>query len=149
MIRRAGCSDIQAIKEIAARAYSPYIPRLGKEPAPMLADFGRHIRDDFVIVFEQQCLLGYAVLLKTTTYLLDNIAVDSTAQRQGVGRALIDHVERYLISTSCVHYDLYTNIVMTENVQWYRRLGFVELRRVTEKGFDRVYFRKRLPPGSV
>ena len=34
---------------------------------------------------------------------------------------------------------------MTENIALYRRIGFVETRRVSEKGYDRVYMSKRLP----
>ena len=39
---------------------------------------------------------------------------------------------------------LYTHVLMVENVAIYRRLGFEETHRVTEKGYDRVYMAKDL-----
>jgi hypothetical protein len=33
---------------------------------------------------------------------------------------------------------------MTENIALYSRIGYVETRRVTEKGYDRVYMTKRV-----
>jgi hypothetical protein len=41
---------------------------------------------------------------------------------------------------------LYTNQKMTENLDFYPRLGYVETRRLSEDGFERVYFEKRLTP---
>ena len=35
---------------------------------------------------------------------------------------------------------------MTENVERYPKLGYVEVGRGHEHGFDRVFFEKRLPP---
>jgi len=39
---------------------------------------------------------------------------------------------------------LYTNIHMTENLDFYARLGFAETGRVHEDGFDRIYMEKAL-----
>jgi hypothetical protein len=35
---------------------------------------------------------------------------------------------------------------MTENLDFYPRLGYLETQRVHEDGFDRVYFEKVLAP---
>jgi hypothetical protein len=37
---------------------------------------------------------------------------------------------------------LYTNEKMTENLSIYPKLGYVEIDRRTENGFNRVYFEK-------
>ena len=42
------------------------------------------------------------------------------------------------------HLDLYTHERMTENVALYARIGYTEVDRRTERGFPRVYMRKRL-----
>jgi len=39
---------------------------------------------------------------------------------------------------------LYTNEKMTDNLSIYPRLGYVEVARRHEDGFDRVFFEKRL-----
>ncbi len=38
--------------------------------------------------------------------------------------------------------ELYTNVLMIENISYYRALGFTEIHRGEEDGFHRVYFRK-------
>jgi GNAT superfamily N-acetyltransferase len=43
--------------------------------------------------------------------------------------------------------DLYTHEMMTENIEIYRRRGFVETDRRTERGFPRVYMAKDLTGG--
>jgi len=149
MIRRAELCDAQIIEQIAERAYQPYVSLLDKKPAPMIADFRKHIGEDWVIVFERDAVLGYAVLLvDDTSILLDNIAVDVDAQQQGVGKALIKRIEHHVLELGHTNYDLYTNVLMTENIRWYQKLGFVETKRVEEKGFKRVYMRKNLAPNS-
>ena len=46
---------------------------------------------------------------------------------------------------------LYTHALMTENIALYRRIGFIETHRVSEKGYDRVYMTKQLHgvPGTA
>jgi hypothetical protein len=39
---------------------------------------------------------------------------------------------------------LYTNEKMTDNLSIYPKLGYVEVARRTENGFNRVYFEKSL-----
>lgn len=144
MIRKAEPDDVAAIRRIAEAAYDRYLPRLNKPPAPMVADFARHVSEDEVFVFEADgSMVGYAILILTAERaLLDNIAVDPAAQGKGVGRTLIEEVQRRARAAGHDALELYTNVVMTENLDWYAKLGFVETRRVTEKGFNRVYMRK-------
>jgi ribosomal protein S18 acetylase RimI-like enzyme len=112
----------------------------------MVADFEAHVDEDWAIVFDRNgLLLGYAILLiDDQRVLLDNIAVDASAQRQGIGTALVNRIERHVIEIGRRCYDLYTNVVMTENIRWYEKLGFVETKRLKEKGFRRVYMQKTL-----
>ena len=42
-IRAAAPEDLDAIRRIARAAYAPYVPRIGREPAPMVADFAAAI----------------------------------------------------------------------------------------------------------
>ena len=43
LIRRATAGDVARIVEIARAAYIKYVPRIGREPPPMLADFPAEI----------------------------------------------------------------------------------------------------------
>ena len=40
---------------------------------------------------------------------------------------------------------LYTNEAMTENIAYYTRHGYAEIRRHEQDGFRRVFFRKPVP----
>jgi len=148
MIRQARPEDAATIRRIAEEAYRVYVQRLGKAPAPMIADFVAHIDQDWVVVVERQDeICGYAILLADEDRaFLDNIAVHPAHQRSGFGRALLDRVEQKAIALGHRRLDLYTNVVMTENVLWYEKLGFIETRRGVENGFHRIYMKKDITP---
>jgi hypothetical protein len=44
---------------------------------------------------------------------------------------------------------LYTNAHMTENLSLYLALGYVEVGRRREHGFDRVYYEKRVAQPGI
>jgi ribosomal protein S18 acetylase RimI-like enzyme len=148
-IRKAGKSDLPDIKQITADAYQQYISVMGQKPAPMVADYSQHLQDDLIFVVDevsQHKVIGYAVIVvKNAEYWLETIAVDPEASGQGVGSKLIAYVENY-IATLASEYQLYTNVKMTKNIDWYQRLGFVEVKRQEVDGYERVYFKKRLNP---
>lgn len=138
-------SDAAACKAIANRAYEKYIALMNKKPAPMSADYEKHLRDDIVFVLEDPPeIIGFAVVtVEAGNYWLDNLAVDTGYQKQGYGKQLIDYVEDYL-TQHCDRYKLYTNVVMTKNIEWYVRLGFQELYRAVVDGYERIFFEKLL-----
>ena len=146
-IRKAQADDAGRLSDIADAAYRPYIQRIGRKPAPMDADFSYHIAHDTVFVAaagQDAPVAGYAVLIeKPDGFWLENIAVIPEMAGQGIGRALISFIERYL--SECTEtLQLYTNVKMTENRNWYHRLGFTETGHGEEDGFTRVYFMKIL-----
>jgi ribosomal protein S18 acetylase RimI-like enzyme len=146
VIRVADAADAAAAHAIVDAAYRGYIPRIGKSPGPMLDDYAKRIADGQVWVLEVAGeMIGILVLEETPDeLLLDNIAVAPDQQGKGHGRTLLDFAEAEAMHRGWNEIRLYTNALMTENVALYRRIGYVETSRVTEKGFDRVYMAKRL-----
>ena len=146
-IRLATGNDVSALRAIATDAYAQYVGAIGREPAPMVADFDHHLRNDIVFVAvtrPENIVVGYAVLTeKADGVWLENIAVATASGGRGIGTGLIRHVEAYL-SGQEAGYQLYTHVKMVRNIEWYERLGFVETHRGVENGFERVYFRKTL-----
>jgi len=140
-------SDAARIGAIARAAYAKYVPRIGREPQPMVANFPMHIGHGVVTVIEAEGKLrGFMVAWpQADAYLIDNIAVDPAAQGQGLGRKLIDHAVGEARRLGLPALRLYTNVAMTENLAMYRRMGFVETHRAMENGFNRVYMRWDLP----
>jgi len=53
MIRDARPADRDAIEAVVAAAYAIYVERIGKEPGPMLDDYGRLIAAGAVSVVEE------------------------------------------------------------------------------------------------
>jgi ribosomal protein S18 acetylase RimI-like enzyme len=143
-IRPAVSADAAAVDRIALEAYAKYVPRIGREPAPMTADHGVLIaRGEVWVAVRADELWGFVVLrAEPQSLLLESVAVSAPYRGRGVGRALIDFAERHARDLGLPSVELYTNALMTENLSYYPRLGYVEYDRRSEHGFDRVYFRK-------
>lgn len=148
-IRLADPDDLEDIRRIARSAYAIYIPRIGREPAPMKADFASLVAADHLWVATSpgaaRGIVGFVVgFPRDDHWHLSNVAVDRAAQGNGVGRVLIAHVEAMARAAGAQAVELYTNTKMTENQSLYPRLGYAETGRGTEDGFDRVFYRKGL-----
>lgn len=145
-IRPATPIDLDIVQQIVRQAYTHYIARIGREPGPMLDDYGALIREGRVCVIEHDGVVqGLLVLIpQTDAMLLDNIAVSPQAQGLGLGRMMMDHAEQAAIAAGYRSIKLYTNEAMTENIALYSRLGYAETHRIEEKGLRRVYMVKPL-----
>jgi ribosomal protein S18 acetylase RimI-like enzyme len=143
--RLAQPDEALALRDLVRAAYAKYIPRLGREPAPMLDDYAARIAAGEAWVLEQDGALVGALVLEDEpdALMLYNIAVAPTAQGQGVGRRLIAFTEAEARRRGYALLRLYTNELMVENVAMYPRLGFTETHRGSEAGHRRVYFEKR------
>lgn len=147
MIRRAEPDDEAPIRDCARQAYARYVPRIGREPAPMVADFTAQIAAGsvFVATDTRGAVEGFIVFHAEGRHvLLENVAVFPHAAGRGVGKALIAFCEGTARDGGFEAVRLYTNAAMTENLALYPSLGYVEVDRRTEDGFNRVYFEKPL-----
>jgi GNAT superfamily N-acetyltransferase len=145
-IRQALPSDGDAVRALVDEAYRHYVARLGKLPMPMRDDYDRRIADQQAWVDDEDGdIVGLVVLEdQPDALLLDNVAVKPAAQGKGRGRALIAFAEQEARRRGYAEIRLYTHELMVENIARYQRLGFSELHRVHEKGYDRVYMTKKL-----
>jgi len=143
-IRRAKPADAARIGAIARAAYAKYVPRIGREPAPMLADFAAEIAAERVAVIETDGEVhGYLIAWpQADAYFVDNIGVDPKQQGKGLGRELMDYAVREATRLRLPALRLYTNVAMTENLLMYAKLGFNETHRGVDNGFHRVYMRR-------
>ena len=142
-IRRAIAADTETVRAIALAAYAKYLSRMGRAPAPMVADFAGHIsRDEVVVIEDDGALHGFMIAWpEADAYVVDNLAVHPAVQGKGFGRKLIEYAVMAARQSGLPALRLYTNVAMHENLAWYRRIGFVETHRAMENGFDRVYMR--------
>ena len=144
--RPATAADAAGVSECVRAAYTHYIERMGTPPGPMLDDYVQVVRDHRAYVVDDGGeVVGVLVLMdKESGILLDNVAVSPQRQGEGIGRRLIEHAESEARRLGHRHLDLYTHEKMTENIAMYGRIGYEEVERRTERGFPRVYMRKRL-----
>lgn len=145
-IRLATADDVAEIRRCAEEAYALYVPRIGKKPAPMIADFAAQIAAGQVhVCIEAERLLGYIVLYPRDDHLhVENVAVFPGQQGTGLGKYLMAFAEIEARRAGLAAIELYTNQHMTENLSFYPRLGYEELGRGEEAGFARVFYRKAL-----
>ncbi|WP_340107737.1 GNAT family N-acetyltransferase [Pikeienuella sp. HZG-20] len=150
-IQRARPEDAAPIRAVAVAAYTPYIHRIGRKPAPMLADFAALIAADEVWALAEFAeILGFIVMRRSADSLhIENVAVHPERHGEGHGRALLDFAETEARRRGLRRLDLYTNAAMTENLSLYANLGWWETGRRREAGFDRVYFTKSVSPQAA
>ncbi|MGI9304039.1 MAG: GNAT family N-acetyltransferase [Gammaproteobacteria bacterium] len=145
-IREAAPDDALAVSECVQAAYALYVPRMGKKPAPMLADYAELIERGHVhVLCDEQGVAGIIVAFPKGEYLfVENVAVAQQRQDEGLGKQLMMFAETQARRLGLAGIELYTHIKMTENLVFYPRIGYAETHRVREDGYDRVYFRKVL-----
>lgn len=146
-IRLARAEDVSAIRRCATEAYGKYIESMGMKPAPMLADFEAQVHQGIVQVAIDDLgeLQGFIVFYPRSDHVhLENVAVSPRHQGRGIGKGLIEFCEQMARAQGFPAIELYTNRKMTENLDLYPALGYLETGRRVEDGFDRVFFRKEL-----
>lgn len=145
-IRPARLADAARIAAIADAAYRPYLQRMSRNPAPMDEDYGARIAEGLTWVLEEDGeVLGLLVLETHADHLLlDNIAVDPARHGRGIGKRLLAFTEEEARRRGYDTVELYTNEVMVENMALYERLGYLEIGRKQDRGYNRVFFRKAL-----
>ena len=141
-------ADVVAVAEVVERAYEGYVEEVGGRPAPMDADYSEAARKRTLFVAEDESgIAGLIVLALEGGHLeIENVAVEPRCQGAGVGRALLAFAEAQARDRGVEELRLFTHVVMVRNQRIYIRLGYVEIERRSDNGFERVFYAKRLPP---
>jgi len=145
-LRPAAKADVDRLTQVARAAYGHYVERIGAAPRPMVDDYAEVVRDFDVTVAERDGqVLGLLVVADTDEgFTIDNVAVDPAAQGTGIGRILLEHAEAEARRAGLDSIALYTHETMTENLDLYARIGYVEYDRRDVGAGSLVYMRKPL-----
>jgi ribosomal protein S18 acetylase RimI-like enzyme len=149
---RAREEDIPKIKAITNSAYAKYVDRIGKPPAPMTTDWRAMLQSQSHEVWTLRKtpddeLVGAIVLQGDRTHgalKINNVVVEPAFQGRGYGKLLLDFAEQAARTKRLRKMSLFTNVLMYENMRLYPKLGFTEVERKHEDGYDRVYYIKEL-----
>jgi GNAT superfamily N-acetyltransferase len=146
LIRLASLFDERSIVALIDAAYRDYIPKLGRDPQPMTDDYAVLIEAGEVWVLDGSTgLEGVLVIQKQVGCLLiRTVGIAPTCQRQGLGTRLMGEAERLAKAADICTLRLYTNEVMTGNVELYERLGYTETHRAGPDGKQVIYMTKEL-----
>jgi len=146
LIRPALGSDANSVAGCVKAAFTHYTERIGKPPAPMLADFPKIIAAGKVWVAEiAGQIVGVLVQYEMEAgFYIDTVAALPELQGTGVGRALLLFAESEASRRGYQSIYLCTNVKMTENQAFYPKIGYVEYERKFDQGYDRIFYRKQL-----
>ena len=143
-------TDLPAITSLITQAYLPYLPRLSnKPPAPMTANYTSLITSSslYTLISNNE-IVGCISLATSTTHKsaleINNVAIHPSSQGKGYGKSLLAFAEDVAKGRELESCCLYTNVKMVENVALYGKLGYQEVGRWSEDGFERVFFSKAL-----
>ncbi len=145
-MRQAGSNDVPNVTALIVGAYAKYIPHLGRSPQPMGDDYAALIEASEVWVLDGDAALdGVLVVQKQEDCpLVRTVGIEPARQRLGLGRFLMAEAERMATEAGIQTLRLYTNEVMTGNVELYQRLGYVETHRTGPEGKQVIYMTKEL-----
>ena len=136
--------DAPAVTECVRAAYAGYVARIGREPAPMTADYAALIGAGEVWLARADDEVAGVLVLRPQppALLVENVAVAPGHQGRGLGRALMAFAEDHARAEGLGEVVLYTNERMTENLRFYPALGYVETGRGVQDGYARVFYGK-------
>lgn len=134
------------LRTLVRAAYAHYVPRLGREPAPMTDDYAARIAAGEAWLLEAEGRPIGALVLedKEEGLLIDNIAIAAEARGTGQGRRLMAFAEEEARRRGHARIWLYTNEKMVENIALYTRLGYRETHRAEQHSHRRVFMEKLL-----
>src|SRR5262245_37455251 len=120
-IRRAVAEDAAVIAAITDAAYRNYVPRLGRKPQPMTADYQQLLAEHPIWLLEIDGQpVGVLVLIhESQALLIYSVAVSPSEQQCGFGRQLLAWAEQEAQQAGYQHIRLYTNALMEENIARY------------------------------
>jgi GNAT superfamily N-acetyltransferase len=146
-LRRAVAADAAAVRALTQAAYAKWAPLIGREPLPMTADYDRAVVEHVIdLVEEDGHLCALVEMAPADSHLLIvNIAVRPDRQGSGLGAKLLNHAEWFARSLGLGEIQLYTNVTMASNLDFYGRRGYQEFRRGTVvPGSVSVFMRKKI-----
>jgi ribosomal protein S18 acetylase RimI-like enzyme len=149
-MRQAVAGDATAIRALTRAAYAKWVPVIGREPLPMVADYEAAVaKHRFDLLYMDGTLAALIeTIAKDDHLLIENVAVAPTFQKCGLGRKLMAHAESVAAAMGYGMLRLYTNKSFAENVTLYQRLGYTIDREEAFRGGFTVYMSKRIGPSG-
>ena len=143
--RRASKSDVAAVRQLTREAYAKWIPLIGREPLPMLADYEAAVEQHWIDLLEQDdAIIALIEMIPRSDHLhVENIAVAEAYQGKGLARELLNRAFELAKASGLPEMRLLTNKAFTSNLAIYDKLGFEVYQETPFPGGGiTAYFRK-------
>ena len=153
-LRLAESADLVAVEKLQHDAYARNRELLGVEPLPLLYDYRNILSRYMVWLAEEHAGAGtrlagvLALAPQDDSLLVWSIATAPFAQGRSVGAQLMRLAEMIALRSGLARLTLYTGEKLTRNIEWYKRLGFVETRREALEDRMIVHMEKTLGQGD-
>lgn len=144
--RIAGPEDVAAIRELVRAAYQRWVPVIGREPLPMVANYHEAVRNHSINLVEAEGTIVALIetMVRDDHLWIENVAVHPEKQGKGIGRNLLSHAEILAQQAGRNEVRLLTNGAFEVNIRLYLSVGY----RITEtqdfRGGTAVYMAKTL-----
>lgn len=144
--RTATPIDVEAVRNLVRSAYAKWIPVIGREPKPMMADYRLAIEQhDIALLFDCDELVGLIETIdKDDCLWIENVAVAPGHQGKGLGQLLLNHAQSLATETGHDELRLLTNADFKSNVALYQKAGYAITHTEPFMGGTTVYMAKRL-----
>jgi GNAT superfamily N-acetyltransferase len=142
-IKKAIEQDAESLADCMSLAYKKYDKRMnGVTLPPAVIDYLDEIKNFPTWVIKEGVVVvaGLTMSFEKDNASLSNIAVNPSFQGNGLGRKLMTFAEEKARENGCLELRLATHVLLTENVDLYKYLGWVEY----DRGDSKVYMKKRL-----
>lgn len=145
-IRIAQPHEADAIAALARAAYARWVPVLGREPRPMMADYRAAFAGFRFDVIEAggRLVASLQTQPREGHFWVESIAVAPELQGQGVGLPLLAHAEMLARDAGRDEIRLLTNGRMAANRRLYAKVGYTEDREEPFADGTVVYLSKQL-----
>ena len=145
--RRALPEDAEAVRTLVRAAYAKWVPIIGREPRPMVADYSAAIDNhDIDLLIEDGAPIALIETVVHPDHLwIENIAVSPANQGRGHGKRLLAFADQKAIGLAVPEVRLLTNEAFASNIALYQRCGFViDRKEPFHLGGVTVYMRKSM-----
>ncbi|MEI2778437.1 MAG: GNAT family N-acetyltransferase [Tetrasphaera sp.] len=144
VLRRATRDDLVQVESIIRAAFAPYLGVVSPPPAPLHQSYDGLLSASRSWVVERDSHIVGCVVCEVVADRLqiDTVAVHPDHHGHGVGRQLIARAEQEARELGLKTVTLYTNAAMSDNLEWYPQLGYLETGRRQDQGWHRVFFTK-------
>ena len=148
-IRRATRADVPAIVALQHAAYAQNRVLLGVEPLPLQVDYDDiFARMECWIAGDDQLDGALILEFRPDDLLIWSVSTNPQSRSKGLGNAFLGLADRRARETGRTIVRLYTGEVLTANIAWYARHGFV-VERVEQMPDRRAVHMKKILEGST